>query len=126
MVLTGWKFNKSKKEKQMENKLNTREDQIMDAYNVFDHVFEDNEISINPNTCLLYFVGGATWADTHPDGFINDEGYLAKLRSNKERLTNKEFIEMLRHFPEDATISVECCNPRAMIYDEKNNLIRID
>lgn len=72
------------------------------------------------------FVEGARWADSHPNGFINDDGYLARLRNSDKSITKAQFIEMLNEFPDDAQISVECCNPRAMVYDAKYNLIRID
>lgn len=45
---------------------------------------------------------------------------------HKDGLTNKEFIEILKKYPEDALICIECCNPRELKYDEKYNLIRID
>lgn len=68
---------------------------------------------------------GALWADLHPCGFINEDEYINRVIERKD-ITNKEFIQMLMQFPDDALISVECCNPRAMLYDEENNLIRID
>ena len=40
--------------------------------------------------------------------------------------TNKELREKLENFPDDAIISVECCNVNTMVYDKENNLIRID
>lgn len=44
----------------------------------------------------------------------------------KGNLTNKEFRLMLEQMPDDACICIECCNPRKMVYDKENNLIRID
>lgn len=43
-----------------------------------------------------------------------------------EKITNKEFRRMLKQFPDDAVVVIECCNPRAMVYDKEHNLIRID
>lgn len=55
---------------------------------------------------------------------LREEQRLNQIKKNG--LTNKELRELLERFPDDALISIECCNPRTMFYDEKNNLIRID
>lgn len=44
----------------------------------------------------------------------------------KYNMTNKEFRELLETMPDDALVCIECCHPRAMVYDKKYNLIRID
>ena len=43
-----------------------------------------------------------------------------------ELVPNKEMIGLLSQYPDNSLISVECCSPRTMRYDEKDNLIRID
>jgi len=94
-----------------------RLEQITEAAYHNDSGYEDSQAS--------GFIDGAQWADLHPCGFINDDEYVDGLLERKD-ITNKEFMEILQQFPEDALISIECCNPRAMMYDEKYNLIRID
>lgn len=41
-------------------------------------------------------------------------------------ITNKQMVQMLSKYPDNAIVSVECCNVRNMNYDEKNNLITIN
>lgn len=41
-------------------------------------------------------------------------------------ITNKEFIEKLKEYPEDAIISIEYCNPRDFTYIKERNLIVIE
>lgn len=41
-------------------------------------------------------------------------------------VTKKELLELLKSFPDDAIVVVECCNIRKMVYNEKDNTIRID
>jgi hypothetical protein len=41
-------------------------------------------------------------------------------------ITNRELIEILQTFPQDAIVSIECCNPNTIRYNEEDNTIRID
>ena len=41
-------------------------------------------------------------------------------------MTNKEFQELLKQYPDDALISIEYCNPREINYNEESNIIYID
>ena len=41
-------------------------------------------------------------------------------------ITNRELIEILQTFPQDAIISIECCNPNTIRYNEEDNTIRFD
>lgn len=41
-------------------------------------------------------------------------------------VTKKDLIELLKPFPNDAIVVVECCNIQKMVYNEKDNTIRID
>lgn len=41
-------------------------------------------------------------------------------------VTNKELVDLLSKYPEDAKISIECCNPNTMRYNKEDNTIRID
>lgn len=67
------------------------------------------------------YLSGCQWKDRQFEW--NERMHEQAVNQN---LTNKEFREMLEKLPDDALICVECCHPRAMIYDEKYNLIRID
>lgn len=109
------------------NELTNRQFTLLDNYGTNFWEIDKNGMTDREKKCFNA-VGGRwgeehkrvlEWADANPNGFICD------YHSTKD-LTNKEFIELLKQYPEDAYISVECCNPRAMVYDIKNNLIRID
>lgn len=41
-------------------------------------------------------------------------------------VTKKELLELLKDYPDDAIVVVECCNVRKLYYNEKDNTIRID
>ena len=41
-------------------------------------------------------------------------------------MTNKELVELLSQYPEDAELVIEYCNPESLQYDEKTNLIIIN
>jgi hypothetical protein len=41
-------------------------------------------------------------------------------------VTNKELQNLLKQYPDDATIVIEYCNIRELRYSEENNLITID
>lgn len=41
-------------------------------------------------------------------------------------VTKKELLELLKNYPNDAIVVVECCNVRKLCYNEKDNTIRID
>lgn len=41
-------------------------------------------------------------------------------------MTNKELIELLRQYPDDAQVVIEYCNPEQLVYDKKENLIIIN
>lgn len=41
-------------------------------------------------------------------------------------ITNKDLIDLLINFPDDAVVTIECCNPKAMYYNKEDNTIRIN
>ena len=41
-------------------------------------------------------------------------------------ITNEELIKLLSQHPLDAKVTIECCNPKLMKYNEGDNTIRID
>lgn len=41
-------------------------------------------------------------------------------------LSNKEFQNLLKQYPDDAIISIEYCNPREIRYNKEQNIIYID
>ena len=41
-------------------------------------------------------------------------------------ITNEELIKLLSQHPLDAKVTIECCNPKLMKYNESDNTIRID
>ncbi len=41
-------------------------------------------------------------------------------------VTKKELLELLKNYPDNAIVVVECCNIKKMCYNEKDNTIRID
>lgn len=44
----------------------------------------------------------------------------------KDQITNKELQDILKQYPDDATVVVEYCNIRELKYYEDKNLIVID
>lgn len=61
-----------------------------------------------------------------------DTNVRAEVRRNMDTIntpngvTKKDLLELLKPFPDDAIVVVECCNVRKMVYNEKDNTIRID
>lgn len=41
-------------------------------------------------------------------------------------MTNKELVELLSQYPEDAEVVIEYCNPESLQYFETDNLIVIN
>lgn len=64
----------------------------------------------------------AVWNALETTAYFESLTNVAK----EDNMTNAELQEILKQYPDNALISVECCNPRKLVYDEKNNLIRID
>ena len=86
-----------------------------------DYGFPNSSLEREFNKTAKAFTEGANWKDAQ---FKWNE--RMKEVAIKDKLTNKEFRKMLEELPDDAYVCVECCNPRAMVYDKEYNLIRID
>ena len=41
-------------------------------------------------------------------------------------MTNKEFQEQLKNYPDDAVVCIEYCNPKEIVYDKECNLLKIN
>lgn len=104
----------------MTNEEKARE--IAKSYSLGEGVIASEDVrTLHRDEVYAATVEMAEWKDRQR--VFHDKAYTA---AKRDGLTNKEFREMLEKYPDDAFISVECCNPRGMVYDKEYNLIRID